>query len=108
MFDAARVHDDGAGHDRDPPAGLAHVAHHLRNPRHAAFDAPLRRDVVAHEGEAMPVALAELRRHADALVTADHRLAGLDIAELAAFSAIARRDDHRVHALLVDFDPPPA
>ena len=91
VLDAAGVDDDRAGDDGDAPAGLLDVAHHLRDARHAAFDAPLGRDVVAHEGEAEPVALAELRRHADAVVAADDRLAGLDVAQLAALGAARRR-----------------
>ena len=55
--------------------------------RDAAFDAALRRDVVAHEREAEAVALAELGRDADAVVAADHRFAGLHVAQLAALGA---------------------
>ena len=73
--------------------------------RDAAFDAALRRDVVAHEREAEAVAFAELRRHADAVVAADDRLARLDVAQLAALGRAAGGDDHGVHALLLDLDP---
>ena len=77
MLDAAGVHDDRPGDDGDAAAAALDVAHHLGDARDAAFDAPLRRHVVAHEGEAEPVAFAELGRHADAVVAADDRLAGL-------------------------------
>ena len=53
-----------------PPA-LLDVAHHRGDARDAAFDAALRGDLVAHEREAEAIALAELRRDADAVVPAD-------------------------------------
>src|SRR5678815_5463507 len=68
----------------------------------------LGRDVVAHECETEPVALLELRRHADALMAADDRLAGPHVTQLAARRARLRDDDHRIHALLLDFHPAPA
>ena len=105
VLDAAGVDDDRPGDDGDAAAGRLDVAHHLRDARHAAFDATLGRDVVAHEREAETVALAELRRHADAGVAAHDRLAGLDVPQLAAGGGLSVDDDHRVHALLVDLDP---
>jgi hypothetical protein len=75
VLDAAGVHDHRSGHDGNAAAAPLHVAHHRGDARHAALDAPLRRDVVAHEREAEPVALAELGRDADAVVAADDRFA---------------------------------
>ena len=97
--------DHRAGDDGDASAGLLHLAHHQRDARHAAFYAPLRRDVVAHEGEAKTIALAEFGGHADAVVPAHDRLTRLDIAQLPAFGLAAGGDDDRIHPLLLDFDP---
>ena len=71
----------------------------------AAFDATLRRDVVAHEREAETVALAELGRHANAFVAADDRLAALDVAQLPARRAPVVDDDDGVHPLFLDLHP---
>ena len=75
VLHASRVDDDGAGDNGNAAAGLLHLAHHGGDAGDTAFDAPLRRDVVAHEREAETVALAELGRHANPFVAADDRLA---------------------------------
>src|SRR6476659_9369880 len=96
---------NGTGNDGDAPARLLHLAHHLRDARDAALDAPLRRDVVAHERESKPVALPEFRRDANAVVSTDDRLTRLDVAQLSTLRLRRGHDDHRVHPLFFDFDP---
>ncbi len=51
------------------------------------------------------IAFLELRRHADAFVSADDRFAGAHVAQLATRGVVSRHHDDRVHALLVDLDP---
>ena len=78
VLDAAGVHDDRAGDHGDAAARLSLTSRIIcGDARDAALHATLRRDVVAHEGEAETVALLELRRHADAYVSADDALACL-------------------------------
>src|SRR5207244_2340629 len=74
VLDAARVHDNGPGDERDAAAGGPHVPHHGRDFSHAHFDATLGRDVVGHEREPETVALAEIRRDADAVHAADDQI----------------------------------
>ena len=104
---AAGVHDDRPGDERDATPGRLHLPHHFRDPRHADFDAALRRHVVGHEREVGAVAVAELRRDADAVEAADDAIAGPQVAELAAFGARGGEHDRRVHPLLPDVDPMP-
>ena len=85
-----------------------HVAHHVGNPRDAGLDAALGGDLVGHEREAVAIALAELRRDADALDAADDGVARAHVAQLAAQRAAAFDHDDRVHPLLLDLEPLPA
>jgi hypothetical protein len=71
------------------------------------FDAPLGRDLVRHEGESQPIAILERRHDANAGDTADHCVAGAQVAQLAAHRAIAGDDDRGVHPLLLHRDPLP-
>src|SRR5215208_5501399 len=105
MLDAASVDDHWTGDHRDASAGGFDLTHHLRDPGDAAFDPPLRRDVVAHEREAETIPFAELRRHPYAIVTADDAFTGLDVAQLAAGGHLPCDHDHRVHALALDVSP---
>ena len=73
-----------------PPAALtSRIIAAMRDD--ADLDAPLRRDLVGHEREAVPIALLELRHDPDAGDAADDRVAGADVAQLAADRAAARR-----------------
>ena len=104
----AGVHDDRAGDDGDPAADGLDLAHHRRDARDADLDAPLRRDLVRHEREAVAIAFLELRHHAHAGDAADDVIAGADVAQLAAQRAPLLDDDDRVHPLALDLDPLPA
>ena len=60
------------------------LAHHRRDARDADLDAPLGRDLVGHEREAVAVAFLELGNHAHAGDAADDVIAGADVAQLPA------------------------
>ncbi len=69
--------------------------------------APFGRDFVGHEPEVGAGAIAELRRHADALEPAHDPVAGPDLAQLAADRAPVGQDHDSVHALALDDHPLP-
>ena len=88
-----------------PPACLD-VAHHRRDARDADLDAPLRRDLVGHEREAVAIALLELRDDLDAVDAADDRRRRCGSRAACGRSpAPPSIDDRRVHALALDLDP---
>ena len=98
---AAGVDDDRTGDEGDlPPAALtSRIIAAMRDD--ADLDAPLRRDLVGHEREAVAVALLELRHDLDAVDAADDGVAAADVAQLAADGARAPSiDDRGVHALV--------
>src|SRR5262249_26039445 len=96
---AAGVDENGPGDECDAAAALFRLAHHRRDARDARLDAALRRDVVGHEREVGAIAIAELRRDADAVESAHDAIARAYVAKLAARGNARLDDDRRVHAL---------
>ena len=83
IADATRVDDHGPTTNAiRPPASSPREP--LRNPVDAGLDVALRRDLAGHEREAMPVPLAELGDHSDAVKETDDGIAGAQVAQLAA------------------------
>ena len=102
---AATVHDDRPGDEGDPAALRLHMPHHGDDLGGAHFDPTLGGHVVGHEREPEPVPLPELGRHTDPVQAAHHRIALLDVPQLAAAGGSLSDDDHRVHAWMADGDP---
>ena len=102
---AAGVDDDGPGHEGNLSAVGPDALHHLGHARDGSLDAPLRRHFVAHEREAVAVAILESGDDANALDAADDRVALPEVAQLAARGAGAVDHDGRVHALVRDGQP---
>ena len=72
---AARVDDDGPRHERDALPPRFDRFHHARDAFDARLDAPLGGDLVGHEREVGSLAVAKLRRHAEAAEAADDAVA---------------------------------
>ena len=112
---AAGVHHHRTGDDGDAIAGALHFFHHRRDPHHADLDPPLGGDLVGHEREAEPIALAELGDDLDAAHADDDEVALPDVAQFSADRAggpraergrgPGRDDDGCVHALAFDGEP---
>ena len=105
---AAAVHDHRPGDHHDPTTGCFHLTHHLDDPRHPHLHTSLGGHVVGHEGEAEPVTLLELRRHPDSVHPANNQIATPHVPQRATHRAPLAHQYHRVHALPLDRDPPPA
>ena len=116
VHSAARVDDDRAGDDSNAIAGAPGLLHHRGDACDADLDAPLRGDLVGHEREAETIARLKFRENLDAVHAAHHRVAGPNLAQLAAERAARLRtarfgaraffdDDGRVHALALHGNP---
>src|SRR6266542_4968057 len=96
---------DRSHHEHNLAAGRTYFTHHVRDAGDAHFNAAFGRDLVRHEREAVPIALAELRHDADAVVAADDAIALQDVAQLATACGAVLNHDHGVHALVLHFYP---
>ncbi len=103
---SAGVDDNRPSHENDALAARLGLTDHRGDARDAHLDSSFRRHLVRHEGKIAALAIAELRRHAQAVEAADHSIADLDLAQLATRrSAVGADHDDRIHALARDGQP---
>lgn len=97
--------DDGAGDDDDFLPVTSDLLHDGSGLADGSFDLALRRDLIAHEGEAVAVAFLGLRDDADSAHPDHDGVAGLEVAKTAADGPFGGEDYHGIHALAIDAHP---
>src|SRR3954471_20026301 len=99
------MHHDRSDDHGNSSAARSDAPHHLGDAADRRFHSTLRGDLVRHERESETIAILERRDDTNAGYAADHRIAGPQVAKLAARRSASADDDRGVHALLFDDDP---